>query len=215
MEGHDIDKLFAEMRRYAKDDTVLDSELWKEWRQDGPPDYIDTSSNCVCGVNIKWEYTMKNIHTGKTIGPIGCVCILHVLSDSYACCRCNTPFNKVGHPAMHKRMKEEDWICWDCKLKITRRFKFKKELAELEQNYHDDSISGVPFRNKTEQFIEWALSVDKPRGQLVTFRRYAKAKQKLQNSIVEQIIIPINTFGVTEPGSLEKIAQMYKTLFTI
>lgn len=130
MGDHDREQLFVAMREHAVNPRVRDEELWNEWKEHGKPSYRDVSGNCICGVAIKWEHMMINIHNGTIIGPVGNVCILNALRNRYRCEFCDKQFIKLKRNNMSERIKTGNWTCNPCKRFLRKRHDHRMDDEE-------------------------------------------------------------------------------------
>ena len=155
MGDHDISRLYSAMREKAENKHVPDTELWREWREHGKANHIDVSSNCICGVSIKWEHEMKNILNGTVISPVGNVCIKNAMWQRYNCRVCKRNFaTEVSRPAIQRRIKTGDWICNPCGVAMKKK--------------HD--------RYETDDYLIWLYSLPKPTGILLERKRWFQNK---------------------------------------
>lgn len=154
-EGHDICKIYKEMREKCENPDVDDKDLWKEWKQHGKE--IEMNTQCICGVNIVHCYTMKNVLNGNEIFPIGCVCIKKAIGNFYRCQDCQRKFVDIKNGALNRRMREYDFICNDClKERKERILKCEIKLFQLNEQYKNFEFGGQPFSQKTKRDYDWA-----------------------------------------------------------
>ena len=184
IEGHDIHKIYKEMRANCVNNVEKDTDLWIEWKPYGDAIHVD-DSHCLCGVRICWEHYMINKINRVVIGPIGCVCILHCAGKMYKCVDCDKGFvEEIKRSNIVRRLRDSDYVCRKCTKSRDSDINMQLiSLRRLENKFANSTIAGCPFMYKKKSDFEWACTVTNPKGKLKDFIYYYEQKDTINKNI--------------------------------